>query len=68
MLKHIIICKWENPDYVLYPDNDPDHSANFIGSKLDQDPSSDFLGRYPRSSFCTILQTNKQTDRHTVIK
>ena len=27
----------------VYPDSDPDHSQNLIGSKLDQDPSSDFL-------------------------
>ena len=27
--------------FFLYPDSDPDHSQAVIGSKLDQDPSSD---------------------------
>ena len=34
-----IINKWENPDF-RYPDSDPDHSQDLMGSKMDQDPSS----------------------------
>ena len=43
----------------LYPDDDPDHSQYLVGSKLDQDQSSeDFPGR-STSSICVILLTNK---------
>ena len=43
--RHIIITtsNWKNPDYLsLYPDSDPDHSQNLMGSELQQDPSSNF--------------------------
>ena len=40
---HVVISKWENPDYFLYPDGDSDHPQNLMGSKLDQDQSSDFF-------------------------
>ena len=26
----VTISKWENPDYFLYPDADPDHSENLM--------------------------------------
>ena len=29
--------------FILYPDSNLDHSQNLMGSKLDQDPSSDFF-------------------------
>ena len=38
---HVIISKKVNPSYFLYPDDDPDHSKNLMGSKLDT--SSDFF-------------------------
>ena len=41
----------------MYPDSDPNHSQNLMGSKLDQDPSSIL----PISSICLILQTDKQS-------
>ena len=41
--KHVIICKWENPEFFLHPDDDPDHSQNLMRTMLDQDPSSEFL-------------------------
>ena len=40
------INKCENPDYYyffLHPNDDPDHSQNLMSSKLNQDPSSDFM-------------------------
>ena len=33
--RHVIISKCENPCFSLYPDSDPDHSQNLMGSKLD---------------------------------
>ena len=30
----------------LYPDADQDRSQNLMGCKFDQDPSSDFFGRF----------------------
>ena len=41
---------------IHYPDGDPDHSQNGLGSKLDQDPSSDFVHQGPTSSNCVIQQ------------
>ena len=40
--RHILKSKWENLD-IFYPDGEPDHSLNVIGSRLDQDTSSDFF-------------------------
>ena len=40
--KYEIISKLENLDFFLYSDGDLDQSQNLIGSKLDQDPTSDF--------------------------
>ena len=40
------MSKWENPDFFLYPDGDPDHSQNVMGAKLDQDPSSHFFMKF----------------------
>ena len=51
-----IISKWENPYNFLYQDGYPDHTQNLIGSKLGEDPTSDF---------CLNDQTNKQIDRET---
>ena len=48
----------------LYPDSDPDHSQNFMGSKLDQDPASDFFEN-PTSSICVVLVTGKLTNRQS---
>ena len=31
----------------IYPDGDPNHSQNLMGSKLDQDPSSDLYECQP---------------------
>ena len=39
----IILTKWENLDYFLYPGGVLNHSQNSMGSKLDQDPSFDFF-------------------------
>ena len=36
-----------------------------MGSKLDQDPSSDFFQEDLTSSICIILQTNRQSDKQT---
>ena len=46
--------------FFLDPDGDSDRSQNLMGSKLDQDPSSDFFHEDPTSSICVILLTNKQ--------
>ena len=35
--KHLIIRKWENPDFILYVVGNPDQSHNLMGSKLEQD-------------------------------
>ena len=43
--RQVKICNWENPDYFLYPEVDPDHSQNLMGSKLDQDLSFVFFRR-----------------------
>ena len=45
-----MISKWENPDYFLYPHDDPDHLQNLLGSKLDQEPSSHFFQEDPTHS------------------
>ena len=56
----------------MYPDGDPDHSQNFMGSKLDQNTSSDFFHEVPTRSIRIILLTSKQakgqTDKQTVMK
>ena len=40
------MSKWEKLDYFfLYPDGDPDHSRNLLGSQSDQDPSDVFFFR-----------------------
>ena len=63
--RHVIISKWGKIWILLYPDSDPDHSQNLMGSKLEQDPSGFFsLEEGPTSSICVILQTNKQTNCH----
>ena len=36
------MSKWDNQG-ILYPDGDPDHSQYLMGSKLDQDLSSDLF-------------------------
>ena len=51
-------------DIFLYPHNDPDHSQNLMGSKLEQDPSSYFSFVDLISSICVILLTDKQTNGH----
>ena len=43
-----------------YPDGDPGHPQNLMGSKLDQEPSSDFFHKVPISSICTVRLTNRQ--------
>ena len=53
--------KWENPDFCLYSDDDPDHSHNLMGSKLGQGPSYDFFHTVPTSSIDIILLTGKVT-------
>ena len=63
---HVIVRKWENPDYVLYPDGDPDHSQNSMGSDFDQDPSSIFLGRSNQKCLCNPAY--KQKNRQMEIK
>ena len=49
MLRPVIISKWENLDFFFffffffwYLGGEPDRSQNLMGSKMDQDPSSDF--------------------------
>ena len=59
---HIIIINWENPNYVLYPENNPDHYQSLTGSKLDQDSSSDFFIKIQPAVF---TQSCKQTDKQT---
>ena len=49
--RNLTISKWKNPDYYLYPDSDPDHSQNLMGSKLDQDLSSDFFMKFQPVAF-----------------
>ena len=39
--RHIIISRWENPNYLLYQGSDPDRSEDLIGAKVGQDTSSD---------------------------
>ena len=39
----LIISKWEIWITFLYPDGDPDLCQNLMGSKMDQDPLSDFF-------------------------
>ena len=43
----------------LYPADVPDNSQNVMGSKLDQDPFSDYFQEVHTSSICIILLTNK---------
>ena len=43
----------------FYPDGDPDHSPNVMGSKLDQD-TSDLVRKDPTMSICIVLLTDKQ--------
>ena len=44
---HKIVRKLENLDFHLfifwYPDGDPEHFQNLMGSMLEQDPSSNFF-------------------------
>ena len=41
---HVTINKWKNQIiYFRIPDGDPDLSQNLMGSKFDQEPSSDFF-------------------------
>ena len=47
---------------LYFPDGDPDHSQNLMGSKLDQDSSSDFLLRKIQSVVFDN-PANKQTDK-----
>ena len=61
---HLIIIKWVNPDCFLYPDCDPYYSQNLMGSKLDQDPSSDFSHEVLTSSICVVPLTYRQTNGH----
>ena len=35
----------------MYPDGDPNQSQNLMGSKLDQDPSSDFFTKFQQVVF-----------------
>ena len=66
--RHAIMRKWEYPDYcLLYLDDDPDHTQNLIGSKLDQDQSSDFFHDVKTSSICVILLTNRQTNGNEIM-
>ena len=44
----------------FYPDGDPDHSPNAMGSKLDQD-TSDLVHKDPTMSICIVLLTDKQS-------
>ena len=53
-----------NSRLVLYPDGDLDHCPNLMGSKLGQDPSSNFE-EYLTSSINVIVVTNKQTNEQT---
>ena len=65
---NVIISKWENPDFFLYPYGDPDQPQNLIGSKLEQDTSSDFFHEVPSSSIYVILLTNiRKIDSHKII-
>ena len=43
----------------MYPDGDPDLSQDVMGSKLGQNPSSDFIHECPISSDCVIQITLK---------
>ena len=46
-------------------DGDPDRFQNLMGSKLDQDPSSDFCHEVP---FSGILQTNvRELSQHVTL-
>ena len=47
--------------FFLYPNVDPDHSQNLMGSKLDREPSAHFLHEDLASSICLILLTSRQT-------
>ena len=38
-----MISKGGNPDYFCYPEGDTDDFQNLMGSKLDEDPASDFF-------------------------
>ena len=60
-----VISKYINPSYFLYPDDNPDHSKNLTGCKLDT-TSNFFSGRsnsyylqYPANT-----QADKETSRH----
>ena len=51
--------------FFWYPDGDPDHSQNLMGSKLDQDPSPVFLSQRSNEQFLHN-PTNKQTDKQSL--
>ena len=47
--------------FFLLPDRDPDHSQNLMGSRLDQDPSSDFCIKFQPAVFAYFC---KETNGH----